>query len=107
LQTVFFDIEGVEPGSTFTRTGQLTPGDYSLLVEETSIFGFHSPFHGTGALRFAFDLTPAASPTPEPASLLLLGTAIAGMFGCRNLRTVPRTHFRAPSFAEPDSADLR
>jgi hypothetical protein len=90
--SVFFDIGGVEPGSTFTRTGQLSPGDYSLLVEEMSIFGFHSPFHGTGALRFAFDLTPAASPTPEPASWLLLGTAIAGMFGCRNFSNARAAH---------------
>ena len=77
-------------GGNRAFTGLLSPGVYLLLVGAAAD-GFSSGGPVTGAANagfaFTFDLTPAdssPSPTPEPASLLLLGTGIAGVFGyCR------------------------
>lgn len=90
--SALFDLGGV--GSAFTRAGHLNPGDYALLVEDTAILKFRSTTVGQGGLGFTFDLTPSGpsdgpAPTPEPASLLLLGTAIAGAFGVRRRSTDP------------------
>jgi hypothetical protein len=66
-------------------SGLLTPGEYFLYTVAQS---FATNVHVTGseAAGFAFtlDFAPAQpSPTPEPASVLLLGTALASVFGYR------------------------
>ena len=61
--------------------GTLPAGSYHFLVG-TSAAGFIER-GGTvvedSSFDFTFDLTPPPSPTPEPASLLLLGTGLAGL----------------------------
>jgi len=61
--------------------GTLPAGSYHFLVG-TSAAGFVER-GGTvvedSSFNFTFDLTPPPSPTPEPASLLLLGTGLAGL----------------------------
>src|SRR5436190_6853740 len=61
--------------------GTLPAGSYHFLVG-TSADGFVER-GGTvvedSSFDFTLDLTPPPSPTPEPASLLLLGTGVAGL----------------------------
>jgi len=75
--------------------GLLMPGEYFLfaIADSTASIPFPVQPAGAASANFAFtlDFTPAsASPsaTPEPASLLLLGTGIAGVFGCGRRRRV-------------------
>jgi hypothetical protein len=77
-----------------TLTGVLLPGKYLLDVDARTTGVGIPPSRATqGAAAanfvFAFDFAPAdssPSPTPEPASLLLLATGIAGLFGVRSRR---------------------
>lgn len=66
------------------RSGLLMPGEYEFTVEQNLLNDLHKPASVTshGEFSFLFDLTP----TPEPASLVLLCTGVAGLAGARGRR---------------------
>jgi PEP-CTERM motif-containing protein len=86
-----FTVEG-EPHANRSLTpvfaGILAPGRYQLFITGASNLITSGPATEAGHAdyTFRFDLTPGETPaaTPEPASLLLLSTAIAGVFGFRS-----------------------
>ena len=70
--------------------GVLAPSNYHIFVNAGGR-GLSSDQVRAGSttanFAFAFDFSPESpAPTPEPASLLLLGTGIAGVFGFRSRR---------------------
>lgn len=76
-----FSINAIDSQS-FLETGILAPGEYWFVVQNQDLIS------GTVSANSAFDFTlnlDPGSPTPEPASLLLLGTAAAG-FALRRRR---------------------
>ena len=93
-QIFLFTVPDFSSNSAVTRafTGTLLPGEYQLVVD-AGVRGLapnSTTLSGSAASSFAFtaDFTSngGPSPTPEPASLLLLGSAIAGVFGFRHQR---------------------
>lgn len=72
-----FNINATSPDS-FVQTGNLPAGEYSLIVQIEDFVGGSSSTRS--GFNFTFNLDPvSASPTPEPASLLLLSTAVGGV----------------------------
>jgi hypothetical protein len=82
-----FRDSGTDLAATRSFSGLLLPGDYGLVVEATGlgfIFRGGSTDDVRGAFNFTFDLAPVGqspSPTPEPASLLLVSTGAISIVG--------------------------
>jgi hypothetical protein len=66
----------------FREKGLIAPGEYRLAVEMLAATGNNVPgsiVRTEGEFAFTFDLTPVSAQTPEPASLVLLGSGLLGL----------------------------
>jgi len=87
----FFDEQG-QGAAARSFVGTLAPDRYVFLVStrNTGYIGGGTR-SADGRFNFTFDLVPGApAATPEPASLLLLGTGIVGLCAYRRRRTANR-----------------
>jgi PEP-CTERM motif-containing protein len=66
----------------FTSAGRLEPGDYFFGVSApTSVFALNRLGEANAFFNFKMNFAPAEpAPTPEPASLLLIGSGLAAIF---------------------------
>jgi hypothetical protein len=66
----------------FREKGLIAPGEYRLAVEMLAATGNNVPgsiVRTHGEFAFRFDLTPVSAQTPEPASLVLLGSGLLAL----------------------------
>jgi len=87
---VFFQSPAMSSGE-FQASGLLPAGRYGLRVFQTvqvTANGLGGAASQHGQYSFTFDLTPASAVTPEPASLILLGSGLLGLAGMRWRRSV-------------------
>ena len=92
-----FNLGNTHPAFPVTAGGSLPAGTYHFLVETTGDGSSERPATVVedATFQFALDLTPAPvdsnpSPTPEPATVLLVGAGVAGFVAAGKTKRAKR-----------------